>query len=122
MFWFNRGSKALPILENGLKWWVIESERCNLESKSSFRIYHAVVAKCEEIAIEYLQISDEELDRTLMNAAIRAGEIQDEFDWEPVSTLVRHLSISSVRTEVEVAKRDEVLLGMLKEHHFFWTN
>ena len=54
-----------------------------------------------------------------MNAAIQAGKIEDEFDWEPVSTHVRHLSVSSVATEAEVAERDEVLLGMLKEHDFF---
>ncbi|WGW04431.1 hypothetical protein [Tropicibacter oceani] len=102
-----------------MKWWVIESERFNLESKVSFRVFEAVVAQSEEAAIEHLRISYEKLDETLMNAAIRAGKIEDEFEWEPVSTHVRHLSVSSVATEAEVAERDEMLLGMLKEHHFF---
>lgn len=119
MFGFGRRSKAMPSLEGQLKWWVIESERFNLASKASFRVFKAVVAQNEEMAIEHLRISDEKLDKTLMNAAIRAGKIEDEFDWEPVSTHVRHLSISSVTTEAEVAERDEALLGMLKEHRFF---
>ena len=119
MFGFGRRSNAMPTLDGNLKWWVIESERFNLESKSSFRVFEAVVAQSEEAALEHLRISDEKLDKTLMNAAIRTGKIEDEFEWEPVSTHVRHLSVSSVTTEAEVAERDEVLLGMLKEHHFF---
>ncbi|WP_370213102.1 hypothetical protein [Roseovarius sp.] len=119
MFGFGRRSKAMPSLEENLKWWVIESERLNLESKASFRVFAAVVAESEEMAIEHLRISDEKLDKTLMNAAIKAGRIEDEFDWEPVSTHVRHLSVSSVTTEADVANRDEVLLGMLKQHNFF---
>ena len=109
----------MPSLDGNLKWWVIESERFNLASKASFRVFEAVVAQSEEMAIEHVRISDEKLDKTLMNAAIRAGKIEDEFDWEPVSTHVRHLSVSAVTTEAEVAERDEVLLGMLKEHDFF---
>lgn len=119
MLGFGRRSKAMPSLDRNLKWWVIESERFNLESKVSFRVFEAVVAQSEEAAIEHLRISKEKLDETLMNAAIRAGKIEDEFEWEPVSTHVRHLSVSSVATEAEVAERDEMLLGMLKEHHFF---
>ena len=119
MFGFGRRSKAMPSLDGNLKWWVIESERFNLASKASFRVFEAVVAQSEEMAIEHVRISDEKLDKTLMNAAIRAGKIEDEFDWEPVSTHVRHLSVSAVTTEAEVAERDEVLLGMLKEHDFF---
>ncbi|MCB5199816.1 hypothetical protein LGQ03_11265 [Loktanella sp. TSTF-M6] len=83
----------MPSLDDNLKWWVIESERFNLESKASFRVFDAVVAQSEEMAIEHLRISDEKLDKSLMNSAIRAGKIVDEFDWEPVSTLVRHLSV-----------------------------
>ena len=119
MFWFGRRSKTMPSLEDNLRWWVIESERFNLESKAPFRVFKAVVARSEEAAIEHLRISDDKLDKTLMNAAIRAGKIEDEFDWEPVSTLVRHLSVSSVTTEAEVAERNEALLDMLKEHDFF---
>lgn len=109
----------MPSLKGNLKWWVIESERFNLKSKASFRVFEAVVAENEEMAIEHSRISDEKLDKALMNAAIRAGRIEDEFDWEPVSTHVRYLSVSSVATEADIAERDEVLLGMLKEHHFF---
>lgn len=119
MFGFGRQSNTLPSLDDNLKWWLIESERFNLESSASFRVFEAVVAQSEEAAIEHLRISDEKLDKTLMNAAIRAGKIEDEFEWEPISTLVRHLSVSSVTTEAEVAERDEFLLGMLKEHDFF---
>ena len=119
MFGIGRRSKAMPSLEGKLKWWVIESERFNLASKASFRVFEAVVAQNEEMAIEHLRISDEKLNKSLMSAAIRAGKIEDEFEWEPVSTHVRHLSVSSVTTEAEVAERDEVLLGMLKEHDFF---
>lgn len=119
MFGFGQRSKAMPSLAGNLKWWVIESERLNLESRASFRVFEAVVAESEEMAIEHLRVSDEKLDKALMDAAIRAGRIEDEFDWEPVSTHVRHLSVSSVTTEADVAERDEVLLGMLKEHNFF---
>lgn len=119
MFGFGRRTKAMPPLEGNLKWWVIESERFNLESKTSFRVVEAVIAQSEEMAIEHLRISDEKLDKTIMNAAIRAGKIEDEFDWEPISTHVRHLSVSLVSTEAEIAERDEVLLDMLKEHDFF---
>ncbi|MGR3712479.1 MAG: hypothetical protein ACU0A6_05105 [Shimia sp.] len=108
MFGFGRRSKEMPSLDDNLKWWVIESERFNLESKASFRIFDAVIAKSEKMAIEHLRISDEKVDKSLMNSAIRAGKIVDEFDWEPVSTLVRHLSVLSVTTEAEVAERDEV--------------
>ena len=59
------------------------------------------------------------IEKTLMDAAIRAGQIEDELGWEPVSTHVRHLSVSLVTTEEEVAELDEVLLGMLKDHDFF---
>lgn len=109
----------MPALDGNLKWWVIESERFNLESKTSFRVFEAVIAQNERMAIEHLRISDEELDKSLMDSAIRAGKITDEFDWEPISTHVQHLSILSVATEAEVAERDEVLLEMLKEHDFF---
>ncbi len=119
MFGFGRRSKAMPSLDGNLKWWVIESERFNLESKASFRVFEAVIAQSEEMAIEHLRISDDKLNKSLMNSAIRAGKIEDELDWEPVSRHVRHLSVSSVTTEAEVAERDEVLLGMLKEHDFF---
>lgn len=119
MFGFGRQSKAMPSLDGNLKWWVIESERFNLESKASFRVFEAVVAQSEEAAIENLRMAEEKLDKTLMNAAIHAGKIEDEFEWEPVSTLVKHLSVSSVTTEAEIAERDEVLLGMLKGHDFF---
>ena len=119
MFGFGRRSKAMPSLDGNLKWWVIESERFNLESKASFRVFEAVIAQTEEMAIEHLRISDEKLDKSLMNSAIRAGKVEDEFDWEPVSTHVRYLSVSSVTTEAEVAERDEELLGMLKGHDFF---
>ncbi len=119
MFGFGRRIKAMPPLEGNLKWWVIESERFNLESKTSFRVVEAVIAQSEEMAIEHLRISDEKLDKTIMNAAIRAGKIEDEFDWVPISTHVRHLSVSLVSTEAEIAERDAVLLDMLKEHDFF---
>lgn len=119
MFGFGKRSKAMPPLEGNYKWWVIESERFNLETKSSFRVFEAVIAESKEMAIEHLRISKERLDKTLMNAAIRAGRIEDEFDWEPISTLVRHLSVSSVTTEADVAELDEALLGMLKAHDFF---
>lgn len=82
VFGFSRRSKAMPSLEGDLKCWIIESERLNLKSKASFRIFEAVVAPSEEMAIEHLRFSDEKLDMTLMNAAIRAGEIANEFDWE----------------------------------------
>jgi len=119
MFGFNRRSKAMPSLEDNLQWWVIESERFNLESNASFREFEAVIAPNEEMAIEHLRVSDEKLDQSLMNSAIRAGKIVDEFDWEPISKHVRHLSVSMVSEESEVAKLDKVLLSMLKEHHFF---
>ena len=119
MFGFGRRPKAMPSLDGDLKWWVIESERFNSDTNASFRVFEAVIAQSEEMAIEHLRISDEKLDKSLMNSAIRAGKIEDEFDWEPVSTHVRHLAVSSVATEAEVAERDEVLLGMLTEHNFF---
>lgn len=119
MFGFSPRSKPMPALEGHLKWWVIESERFNLASKTSFRVFEAVVAQSQEIAIENLRVSDEKLDKSLMAAAIQAGKIEDEFDWEPVSTLVRHMSVSSVTTQAEVAERDEVLLDMLRDHEFF---
>ena len=98
---------------------MIESERYNLGTKASFRVFEAVVGQSEEEAISNSKISDEKLDKTLMESAIRSGRIEDEFDWEPVSTLVKHLSASSVRTEADVAELDKVLLGMLVEHDFF---
>lgn len=119
MFGFGRRSKAMPSVEGDLKWWVIESERFNLESKTTFRVFDAVVAQSEDVAIEHLRISDKKFEKTLMDAAIRAGQIEDELGWEPVSTHVRHLSVSLVTTEEEVAELDEVLLGMLKDHDFF---
>jgi hypothetical protein len=66
-----------------------------------------------------LRVADEKLDKALMEAAIRAGSIEDEADWEPVSTFVRHLSISAVKTCAEIADRDHVLLDMLRDHDFF---
>lgn len=119
MFRLGQRSKAMPPLSGNSKWWVIESERFNTESKAMFRVFNAVIAQNEKTAIEHLRISDEKLDKTLMNAAIRAGKVEDEFDWEPVSTHVRHLSILSVKTQAEVAACDEVLLDMLKDHDFF---
>lgn len=119
MFGFGRRSKAMPSLDGQLKWWVIESERFNVASQLSFRVFDAVIAQNEEIAIENLRVSDENLDKTLMEAAIRNGKIEDESSWEPVSTLVKHLSVSSVTNQAEVAERDPELLDMLLEHEFF---
>ncbi|WP_159089957.1 hypothetical protein [Ruegeria sp. Alg231-54] len=119
MMGFDPRSKAMPDLDDHLKWWVIESERFNLAPKASFRVFKAVIAQSEEMAIENLRVSDEKLDKSLMQTAIRSGRIEDEFDWEPVSTFARHLSVSSVTIQAEVADRDEVLLDMLQEHDFF---
>lgn len=116
---FGFGRKALPPLDGQLKWWVIESQRFNLASQSTFRVFDAVIAENEQAAIENLRDSDEKLGKTLMQSAIRNGKIHDESGWEPVSTLVQHLSISAVTTQAEIAKRDPELLGMLLEHEFF---
>ena len=119
MFGFGRPKVILPVFENGLKWWVIESEGYNLGTKTSFRVFEAVVAQTEEEAIENLKVSDEKLDKNLMKSAIRRGEIEDEVAWEPVSKLVKHLSVSLVQTRADVASLDKVLLNMLIEHNFF---
>lgn len=112
-------TKPLPVFEHGLKWWVIESERFNLGTKTSFRAFEAVVAQTAEGALANLEAADEKLDKSLMESAIRSGKIEDEYEWEPVSTLVKHMFVSPVSTESDVSELDTVLLSMLLEHEFF---
>ena len=119
MFGFGRKTKPVPALDGDLKWWIIESQRLNLTSKSTFRDFNAVIAENEDAAIENLRISDDELNETLMKADIRNGKIGDEAEWKPLSTLVKHLSVSPVTTEDDITEREPELLEMLLEHDFF---
>lgn len=102
-----------------MSWWVIESKRSNLRSKTTFRVFEAVIGNSEEEAIKHSDISDARLDAALMNSAIRRGDIKDRCEWQPVSRLVEYLSVLPVQTEKEIEDQDPVLLGMLLEHDFF---
>lgn len=109
----------LPPLSNGRHWWVIESQRSNRDTGKAFRIFDAVVGQTQEEAISNLEKSDENLNLSMMNAALANGEISDISEWAPFSTLKQYLAITKVETEGEIAAIDMGLLDMLSEHEFF---
>ena len=115
----DRKPNSLPVLKNGMSWWVIESKRYNLSAKTTFRVFEAVIAHSEDQAISHAKVSDARLNAALMNAAIRRGEIEDQFEWQPISRLVEYLSIVQVWNDHQIENLDPVLLGMLQEHDFF---
>jgi hypothetical protein len=103
-------------------WWVIESLRFNNRSSTRFRVFEAAVGRTEEEAILHAKIADERLEAALMRTAIRRGEVVDQYEWQPVSRLIEHLSITRVTTEEEIASLDAMLLAMLQEHDFFLSD
>lgn len=54
-----------------------------------------------------------------MRAAIRKGDAQDEWDWEPVSKVVEVLALTHVATEEQIEALDPMLLEMLRSHEYF---
>lgn len=115
----NGAGKPLPPLSDGRDWWIIESLRFNNKSNIRFRVFQSVVGRTNEEAILHMKIADERLDAELMRLAIRRGDIADQYEWQPVSELIEHISITRVTTEDEIASLDITLLDMLQEHHFF---
>ena len=107
----------LPTLSAENLWWVIESVRRN--GDGPFRVFHAVIGRDADEALKNLAESDVRLDEEMMQAAIRAGKIEDEWDWEPLSVLLEHRSVSCVRSQEDVSAIDGGLLGMLRNHAFF---
>ena len=109
----------LPKLPDGQRWWVLDVRRRNNKGTYTFRVFAAATGCKEADARANYNVSDRNLDKALMETAIRKGEVLDEFDWEPVTTLLELVRVDQVGTELCIANRDGDLLAMLKEHHFF---
>lgn len=110
---------VLPNPGHGFTWWVVESERRNAGTDARFRVFEAVIGQSEDDARHYSALSDARLDAALMASAVRRGAIVGKDDWTPVSTHVRFLAVTPVRTREDIAALDPVLLDMLVEHEFF---
>ncbi|MEB2846999.1 hypothetical protein GAO09_16225 [Rhizobiales bacterium RZME27] len=113
---------SLPTLADDRGWWVVESLKINNRSQEQFRVFEATSGRTEEEAVLHANTSDELLDAQLMGSAIRRGEIVDHFEWQPVSDLIKRLSIKRVTTEEEISSLDPMLLDMLREHEFFLSD
>lgn len=114
--------KQLPVLLGNRSWWVIESLKISNISQAQFRVFQATCGETEEEADLHVKLADQRLDAELMGLAIRQGEIIDHFEWQPISDLIKHLSITRVTTEEEIYAMDPILLGMLQEHDFFLSD
>ncbi|SOC05244.1 hypothetical protein SAMN05877809_103409 [Rhodobacter sp. JA431] len=109
----------LPVLSEDRKWWVIESLRSKTGSGEKFRAFHAAIGQSSKEALAHVQKADLAQESALMEQAIKAGQIEDEWAWEPPSCLISRMQVVSVRSEEEIAALDPDLLSMLKGHAFF---
>jgi hypothetical protein len=98
-------------------WWMVRSQRTGKHGK--FYIWHLVWGETEEEAFKHLADSDTQLDKTLMEHALRRGEISDHSEWTSLSTLLCHTETHKVSTLREIEARDSTLHGMLVEHDCF---
>ena len=96
--------------------------KINNISQAQFRVFQATCGETEEKADLHVKLADQRLDAELMGLAIRQGEIIDHFEWQPISDLLKHLSITRVTNEEEIYAMDPILLGMLQEHDFFLSD
>jgi hypothetical protein len=104
-------------LPSDQSWWAVQSLMKGTESL--FRIWHLVWGRNEEEAAVNFAADHEELDRSLMNGAIRRGEIASESEWVSLSRLISHERMVRVTTIDEVERLDKVLAAMLREHEGF---
>jgi hypothetical protein len=100
-------------------WWVLKSLRRSNSTGAHFVIFHAAIGRNIDEAILHEKIHDEGLNAELMRLAMERGDIAYEHEWQPISTLIEHISVVRVTTEAEVAYLDTLLLDMLQEHDFF---
>ena len=104
-------------LPQGQHWWAVLSRMTGRDGP--FLIWHLCWGRDEDEVAANMAEADARLDRTMMEHAIRKGEIDDEAEWEPRSTLIRHQRMIRVETLEEVEACDPGLAEMLREHECF---
>ena len=111
-------STPLVALPDGQGWWVLQSIIAS-PAGQRWRIFHLSWGRDADEAARNYDLDAAELEKSLIGAAMAQGDIEDESEWEPPSTLVEHERIVRVKTLRDVKRIDRGLADMLREHEGF---